>query len=78
MSTYPEHEKMAVAKDASVAEFAEWLLEESRYNLFRYDSAGKTVRLTPRELIAEWLGVDVTKLDEEQDQMIAEVQEMQP
>lgn len=73
---YPEHEKqsLVLGEARAAGDFLEWLKE--RY--FLCELAGDDKRFVPvyspiRELLADWLGIDLAKIDEEKQAMLAEL-----
>lgn len=74
MSNYPEHDKLHEIKDQTQAvhDFLEWAQHEKGIQLARVDD--RTDRMYPEptsqmDLLAEWAGIDLDKLEAEKRQM---------
>lgn len=75
---WPEHEKLfAVAPQTqAVGEFLEWLAENYHCELGRPEGRNAEFRPVPRtldELLAEWTGVDLVRLEQEKRAMLDEL-----
>ena len=76
--SYPEHEKMRAVKNESqtIGEFLEWLSEQGIL-LAKYD--GETLFVSYyriEELLAEYFGIDLNKINNEKDQMLQELRKL--
>lgn len=71
-----EHEKVIAAKrkgSQEVGEFCDWLQLESGFTICRHDSLTDQfmpARETTMQLVAEFYGVDLAKVEEEKRQML--------
>lgn len=76
-SHYPEHEKLKDVEDQSQAiyDFLDWAEEEHGVRLQDHD--GFTPRPPLKTLLAEFFEIDLTKLEEEKDQMLADLRALQ-
>ena len=75
---YPEHEKMKACLDASHAqgEFVDWLINEKEIFLAQYVEGVDELRhcRTPlQQLLAEFHGIDLKKVEEEKCAMLDEI-----
>lgn len=72
MSTYPEHEKLKASREThlTVSEFLEYL-ESNGYYITYAKEPYKTIR--NENLIADFLGIDKKKFDEEKELMYQEL-----
>jgi hypothetical protein len=73
MSDFPEHDKLAAVQDQSqiVGEFMEWA-EENGYQLMAVDD-GRPYGVALEPVLADWLGIDLEKLDKEKRAMLNEM-----
>ena len=73
MSEYPQHEKLRELEDKrdTVQEFYDWLLGTKRIVLSRWGDGDDLypVGITPEELIAEFLGIDLKEFRAESEEM---------
>lgn len=80
MSKYPQHEKLKKVQDQSqmVGEFLEWLSSKSWTicELNRTDDYCP-IQLRTEELLAEYFGIDLKKLEREKRAMLDELREKQ-
>lgn len=74
MKEYPEHEKLEKIQDKSqvVGEFLDWLLMNG-WSIVTTNPA--MVHKTIEEHLAEFFKIDLKKLNEEKEQMLAEIRE---
>lgn len=79
MSDYPEHEKLSAISDKSQAiyDFLMWCAEEKGAELATWAEEGLD-RMWPlntakRELLAEYFGIDLNKLEDEKRAMLDEM-----
>lgn len=74
---YPEHEKLRKISQISQlqGDFLDWLLNEKGYELVETNEldVSKPVQASIRELLAEYHGIDLTKLDDEKDKIYQEL-----
>lgn len=83
MSDYPEHEKLHAVKDKSqaIGEFIHWLAETHDAHVITYecDYDGRWERRRGaegrwmRERLAEFFNIDLAKIEDEKDAMLAEL-----
>jgi len=80
MTQYPEHEKLKIIKENSqqIGEFLDWLFGKATICLWHerhecFYPAGKTIE----GWLAEYFGIDQTKIDEEKRQMLEEIRSQQ-
>ncbi len=78
---YPEHNKLSKVKDQSqwLGSFIEWAQEQG-WSLRQYDDETKEwyrVRKDINQMLGEYLGVSLIKLNEEKEQMVEEMREVQ-
>lgn len=85
MSTYPEHDKMQALGERrdEVQEFLDWLLDQPAYELAEWLTKREDgteyffPRLVPvnksrEQIMADYFGIDLQKLSEEKDAMLAD------
>lgn len=79
---YPESAKQLRLRDKSEAagEFADWLLNDTDIILAHYPKDSERLVPTNRSiesLLAEWLGINLPKLDAEKEQILDETRNAQ-
>jgi len=79
MSNFPQHERLREVSEQSqaICEFLDWLGETKGLEISHYgsgDSAHLLVpaNLKPRDLCAEFFGIDIVELEKEKQQIISE------
>lgn len=78
MNKYPEHDKLkAVEKESQfLGGFLEWANEEGMFLAEYDDDIMRTVRKSTNTLLAEYLDIDLVKLEKEKQGMLAEIRKM--
>jgi hypothetical protein len=76
MSNYPEHDKMTAVREQTqaIGEFVDWAADEKGIVLAKIDDRGRAYsggRLM--DLLAEWAGIDLDKIEAEKRQMLDEI-----
>lgn len=80
MSDYPEHDKLTAVKDQTEAihDFLEWCAMRGAIQLCEFDE--RSDHFWPIDsddnLLAEWAGIDLKKLEAEKRQMLDRIREM--
>ena len=80
---YPEHKKLEKARDDShlIGEFLEWLTNEKQIRLCTYEKEGTRhpdtgefvlLNKSIEQLLAEYFGIDLNKLEKENQQILEE------
>lgn len=76
MSNYPEHAKMIAVKEQAEAagDFLEWLLQQG-FCVAQWSSHEglMPIRRPTEQWLADWLEIDLTKIDEEKQLMLEEL-----
>jgi hypothetical protein len=79
---YPEHDKMRNVKDHSqtIGEFLDWMKNEKGFAICEVEQTyGRWTRTTQttEQLLAEFFEIDLAKIQDEKDHMLAEMRESQ-
>lgn len=77
MSRFPEHDKLSEIKDRTqaIGEFVDWLSDTKGVVLASIDDYGNasSPRQSLIDLMAEWAGIDLDKIEAEKREMLAEL-----
>jgi hypothetical protein len=76
MSSYPEHDKLTEVKDETqaIGEFIDWCQDEKGIVLAKLDDQGHaSAGGGLMDLLAEWAGIDLRKIEAEKRQMLAQI-----
>lgn len=76
---YPEHEKLILVQDQSqsIGEFLEWLTNEKGLSFCSFDEGGvNEAYYSNQELLAEYFGIDLYKIEQEKKQMLKEIRKL--
>lgn len=81
MSEYPEHQKMRAVREQSqfIGQFIDWLQNETDLRICSYaddDGGYYLAHISTEKLLAQYLEIDLKRLEEEKCEMVAEMRKL--
>jgi hypothetical protein len=77
---YPEHAKQrhVIEKSQTIGDFLSWMASHKLIHRMVWDGDGNWVHApySINELLADYFGIDLKKIDEEKDRMLEEIRNM--